>query len=117
MPGELQRLAAVTAETSALVRRLQSLVAVDGKRLIEAAERGRALFAENAELQARVDLLGEELEAERLAHETAEEHRRLLRFALEAALATWCDDDPGGNGADGETYQLCKAALEGKDWR
>lgn len=31
--------------------------------------------------------------------------------ALRAALATWCPHDPGGDGADGETYALCKKAL------
>lgn len=36
---------------------------------------------------------------------------RQLRFALRAALETWCPRDPGGNGADGETYRLALEAL------
>jgi hypothetical protein len=35
----------------------------------------------------------------------------VLRRALKAALNTWCPSDPGGDGADGETYRLCCEAL------
>jgi hypothetical protein len=35
----------------------------------------------------------------------------VLRRALRAALNTWCPSDPGGDGADGETYRLCCEAL------
>lgn len=34
-----------------------------------------------------------------------------LRKALRAALAVWCPKDPGGDGADGDTYHLAKRAL------
>ncbi len=36
----------------------------------------------------------------------------VARRALRAALGTWCPRDPGGDGADGETYRLCIEALE-----
>ncbi len=38
--------------------------------------------------------------------------RAVLRHALECALAVWCPrGDPGGDGADGETWALCRKAL------
>lgn len=37
---------------------------------------------------------------------------RELEKACRAALAVWCPQDPGGDGADGDTYQLLRAALE-----
>lgn len=118
MPRTMDRLATAISETNALVRRLRALVVKDQERLTAAGDRNHVLFHENAELQARVDALAEELEAERLAHEVAEEHRRRLRFALESALAVWCDGDPGSGGTDGDTYRLCHAALDGvADWR
>lgn len=55
-------------------------------------------------------------EQERLHHlaEEALNANVRLRRALEVALAVWCPRDPGGDGADGETYRLVKNALAGK---
>lgn len=36
---------------------------------------------------------------------------RLALKALRAALATWCPHNPGGDGADGDTYQLVSEAI------
>jgi hypothetical protein len=53
-------------------------------------------------------------EAERLLRQVWEtEHQ--LRRALRAALNVWCPRHPGGDGADGETYELCRDALKGDD--
>lgn len=38
-----------------------------------------------------------------------------LRSALSAALAVWAPVDPGGDGADGETWAYCHAVLEGRE--
>jgi hypothetical protein len=46
----------------------------------------------------------------------AGKHVERLRFALQAALATWCERDPGGDGADGETYHLCRDVLTETDY-
>jgi hypothetical protein len=35
-----------------------------------------------------------------------------LRRALRAAVLVWCPRHPGGDGADGETYELCIEALK-----
>lgn len=38
-----------------------------------------------------------------------------LENALDRALSTWCPHDPGGDGADGETYRMARAALAKKE--
>ena len=50
-------------------------------------------------------------EADKLADQEQTTIRQLRR-ALQAALGTWCPRDPGGDGADGETYRLALDALE-----
>jgi len=48
---------------------------------------------------------------ERSLAEIRKRHKRAAR-ALRAALMTWCDGRrPGGDGADGETFDLCQAAA------
>lgn len=38
-----------------------------------------------------------------------------LEKALERTLSTWCPNDPGGDGADGETYRMARAVLAKKE--
>jgi hypothetical protein len=58
------------------------------------------------------DKLAAELDATKQCPEAI-----ILRRALRAALATWCPHDPKGDGADGDTYRMAHAALQGKDGR
>jgi hypothetical protein len=70
------------------------------------------LFAQDV----RIETLEQQLrEATNL--DTRDAELTIMRRALRACLATWCPNPPGGDGADGDTYRMATAALEGKDGR
>lgn len=53
----------------------------------------------------KIDILYEEVVALRAALKTT-------RRAVECALSVWCPrGDPGGDGADGDTWELCMESL------
>jgi hypothetical protein len=58
---------------------------------------------------AQVSVTALRLELEELTRHISRRNR-----AIQAALATWCPRHPGGDGADGETYELCHRALRGE---
>lgn len=95
--------------------------------VLELASEVRFLREDKARLEARVMELGaafRKFSAETPYPEEARNAGTLIaevgtlrgqlasaRHALQAALNVWCPRDPGGDGADGETYQLVKRAI------
>lgn len=73
-----------------------------------------ALTAENSRLRQRVEQLDHERRAAEQERDQLRVQLKTCKRAIGAALGTWCPYDPGGDGADGETYHLCVAALGSK---
>lgn len=96
------------AESRAIVPEL--LAEID--RLRERSETAESNYQFMVDRAADAKLDGYRELGERAAR--AENERDHLKRAVRAALGAWCPRDPGGDGADGEAYQLCMAALEGR---
>lgn len=62
-------------------------------------------------LKGQVERLEVSVADARQASQRDLEARRQAHHALRAALATWCPNDPGGDGADAETFRLILQAL------
>ena len=80
---ELARLDLERTELRAEIERLRSVVTEDSNQIIEWK-------------RAHAELCAEVMK---------------LKHALRAAIATWCPRDPGGDGADGDTYRLVMSAI------
>lgn len=69
------------------------------------------LIRERDSLTTECERLRERAESSRIEEVRWLDTATRRRKAIEAALGAWCPVDPGGDGADGETYRLCREAL------